>query len=187
MFRESTDRRVRREAFETYFGEFRKFQNTLAAMYAGSVKFDCYYADVRNFDSALARALFVSNVPVTVYDALVEAIHGGLPVMRRYLDLRRRVLGLEELHLYDLYTPMVDNIDFTMPYEDAKVLVKKHWRRLVKYTPHCWIKLFTKSGLTSMKTTAKRPARSRAAFTACIPYVLLNYTDTLDDALYSGA
>ena len=125
VYRESTDRRVRREAFETYFGEFAKFQNTLAAMYGGSVKFDCYYADVRGFDSALARALFASNVPVSVYDALVEAVHGGLPTMRRYLDLRRRVLGLDELHLYDLYAPMVDDIDMQMPYEDAKTLVKK--------------------------------------------------------------
>lgn len=182
VYRDSTDRRVRREAFEAYFGEFSKFQNTLAAMYSGSVKFDCYYADVRRFDSALARALFASNVPVSVYDALVEAVHAGLPTMRRYLDLRRRVLGLDELHLYDLYAPMVDDIDFQMPYEDAKTLVKKalaplgeaYGALLDKAYQEKWIDVYENHG----KTTG--------AFSCGVygvhPYVLLNYTDTLDDA-----
>lgn len=181
-FRESTDRRVRREAFETYFGEFRKFQNTLAAMYAGSVKFDCYYADVRNFDSALARALFVSNVPVTVYDALVEAIHGGLPVMRRYLDLRRRVLGLEELHLYDLYTPMVDDVDFKMPYEDAKVLVKKALAPLGEAYAALLDKAFHEKWIDVYENHGKTTGAFSCGVYGVHPYVLLNYTDTLDDA-----
>ncbi len=182
VFRESADRRVRREAFETYFGEFRKFQNTLAAMYAGSVKFDCYYANVRNFDSALARALFGSNVPVAVYDSLVEAIHGGLPTMRRYLDLRRRVLGLEELHLYDLYTPMVDDIDFKMPYADGRELVKKALAPLGEEYAALLDKAFNEKWIDVYENHGKTTGAFSCGVYGVHPYVLLNYTDTLDDA-----
>ncbi len=182
VYRESTDRRVRREAFETYFGEFRKFQNTLAAMYAGSVKFDSYYADVRGFESALARALFGSNVPVSVYDALIEAIHGGLPVMRRYLDLRRRVLGLDELHLYDLYAPMVDDIDYKMPYADGKELVKKALAPLGKDYAALLDKAFHEKWIDVYENHGKTTGAFSCGVYGVHPYVLLNYTDTLDDA-----
>lgn len=182
VFRESKDRRVRREAFETYFGEFRKYQNTLAAMYAGSVKFDCYYAKVRNFDSALSRALFASNVPVSVYDSLVEAIHNGLPTMRRYLDLRRRVLGLEELHLYDLYAPMVEDIDFKMPYEDAQVLVKKALAPLGEEYAALLDKAFQGKWIDVYENHGKTTGAFSCGVYGVHPYVLLNYTDTLDDA-----
>lgn len=182
VYRESTDRRVRREAFETYFGEFAKFQNTLAAMYGGSVKFDCYYADVRGFDSALARALFASNVPVSVYDALVEAVHGGLPTMRRYLDLRRRVLGLDELHLYDLYAPMVDDIDMQMPYEDAKTLVKKALAPLGEAYGALLDKAYNEKWIDVYENRGKTTGAFSCGVYGVHPYVLLNYTDTLDDA-----
>ena len=182
VYRESTDRRVRREAFETYFGEFAKFQNTLAAMYGGSVKFDCYYADVRGFESALARALFASNVPISVYDALVSAVHDGLPTMRRYLDLRRRVLGLDELHLYDLYAPMVDDIDFQMPYEDAKTLVKKALAPLGEAYAALLDKAYNEKWIDVYENRGKTTGAFSCGVYGVHPYVLLNYTDTLDDA-----
>ena len=182
VFRESPDPRVRREAFETYFGAFRKFQNTLAAMYAGSVKFDCYYANVRGFDSALSHALFGGNVPTTVYDALVEAIHGGLPIMRRYLDLRRRVLGLEELHLYDLYTPMVEGIDFQMPYEEAQSLVKKALAPLGKDYAALLDQAFQGKWIDVYENHGKTTGAFSCGVYGVHPYVLLNYTNTLDDA-----
>ena len=81
VFRESASADVRRESFEKYFGEFKKYINTWTAMYAGSVKVDCYYADVRGFDSACERALFSGNVPLSVYDNLVKSVHSGLPTM----------------------------------------------------------------------------------------------------------
>ncbi|MBQ8345685.1 MAG: oligoendopeptidase F, partial [Clostridia bacterium] len=97
VYRESRDRSVRKEAFETYFGEFGRYINTFAAMYAGSVKTDSYFASVRSFSSPCEASLYGGNVPVSVYDSLCEAVHGGLPTMKRYLELRRRQLGLEEL------------------------------------------------------------------------------------------
>ncbi|MBO5670146.1 MAG: oligoendopeptidase F, partial [Clostridia bacterium] len=182
VFRESKDARVRRESFEAYFGEFKKYINTLASMYAGSVKMDTYFTDVRGYSSACERALFGNNVPITVYDSLVDAIHDGLPTMKRYLALRKRVLGLETLNMYDLYTPIVDDVDFSVSYEEAKTLVKsaaaplgERYAALLDeaYANH-WMDVYENKG----KTTG--------AFSCGVygvhPYVLLNYTDTLDDA-----
>ena len=181
-FRESRSQDVRRESFEKYFGEFKKYINTLAATYSGSVKMDCYYSDVRGFDSACERALFGRNVPVAVYDSLTEAVHEALPTMERYLALRRRVLGLDVLNMYDLYCPMVEDVEFKIPFEEAKELVKKataplgeEYRKLLDraFSEH-WIDVYENKG------------KSTGAFSCGVygvhPYVLLNYTDTLDDA-----
>ena len=125
LYRESRNRDLRREAFRAYHGEFRKYRNTFAAMYAGQVKLDTYYADVRGFGSALEKSLFAHNVPVSVYDSLVEAIHGGLPIMERYLKLRQKLLGLDHLEMYDLYCPMVEDVEYKIDYETSKAMVKK--------------------------------------------------------------
>ncbi len=182
VFRESGDQRVRRESFEQYFGEFKKYINTLAAMYTGNVKMDNFYTRVRGYSSACEKALSGNNVPVEVYDKLAEAVHGGLSTMRRYLDLRRRVLGLDELNMYDLYCPMVKSVDMKVTYEEAQELVKKataplgetYQKLLDRAFSERWIDVYENKG----KTTG---AYSCGVF-GVHPYVLLNYTDTLDDA-----
>ncbi len=182
VFRESSDQRVRREAFELYFGEFKKFINTFAAMYAGNVKMDNYFTRVRGYASTCERALFADNVPVSVYDKLIEAIHQGLPTMRRYLELRRRVLGLDELNMYDLYCPIVKNVEMTVTFDEAKEMVRKatlplgeeYQKLLDRAFGERWIDVYENKG----KTTG---AYACGVF-GVHPYVLLNYTDTLDDA-----
>ena len=182
VYRESADQRVRRESFEKYFGEFKRFINTFAAMYAGNVKMDNYFTRVRGYASSCERALFADNVPVAVYDKLVEAIHAGLPTMRRYLELRRRVLGLDELNMYDLYCPIVSDVEMTVSFDEAKELVKKatlplgeeYQKLLDRAFNERWIDVYENKG----KTTG---AYSCGVF-GVHPYVLLNYTDTLDDA-----
>ena len=182
VYRESSDQRVRKESFEQYFGEFNKYINTFSAMYAGSVKKDNYFAKVRGYDSACGQALFGNNVPMSVYEKLIEAIHAGLPIMRRYLELRRRVLGLEELNMYDLYCPMVQDVDMTVTFDEAKDMVKKallplgeeYQKLLDRAYNERWIDVYENKG----KTTG---AYSCGVF-GVHPYVLLNYTDTLDDA-----
>ena len=182
VFRESKNRAVRKEAFEKYFGEYEKYINAITAMYAGSVKLDCYFSDVRGYASACEAALFANNVPVQLYDNLVSAVSGGLDTMKRYLELRRRALGLDELHLYDLYVPMVDEVDFDMPFDKACTLVKEalkplgeeYGKLLDRAFAERWIDVYENKG----KTTG---AYSSGVF-GVHPYVLLNYTNTLDDA-----
>ena len=182
VYRESRSQAVRKDSFEKYFGVFKAYINTLASTYAGSVKFDTFFAQTRGFNSACEAALFRSNVPVSVYDSLIEAIHEGLPTMRRYVELRKEILGLDELNMYDLYNPIVENVEIDMPYESAKELVKKALKPLGEkyqklldraYTEH-WIDVYENKG----KTTGAFSCGLHGVH----PYVLLNYTNTLDDA-----
>ena len=182
VYRESRDARVRKESFETYFGEFNKYINTFAAMYAGSIKMDNFYTRVRGFDSACERALFSNNAPISVYDKLIEAIHGGLPTMRRYLELRRRVLGLEELNMYDLYCPMVKSVDMSMTFEEAKELVLKACEPLGEEYQALLKRAFTERWIDVYETKGKTTGAYSCGVYGVHPYVLLNYSGKLDDA-----
>lgn len=182
VYRESADKRVRHEAFAKYFGEFKKYINTFAATYAASVKTDTFYANVRKYPSACEMALDGGNVPISVYDSLIDAVHEGLGAMKKYLKIRREALELDTLSTYDLYCPVVKNIDMKVEYDEAKELVKKatlplgeEYQKLLDraYSEH-WIDVYENKG----KTTG---AFSCGVF-GVHPYVLLNYTDTLDDA-----
>lgn len=182
LFRVSPDQQVRRESFEAYHGTFKKYINTIAVLYAGSVKLDTYYTNARKYSSACERALFASNVPLSVYDSLVEAVHQSLPAMERYLALRKKVLGLSELNMYDLYCPMVEDMDLHLTFEEAKDLVfrataplgEEYHRLLQRAFDERWIDVYENKG----KTTG--------AFSCGVygvhPYVLMNFAGSLEDA-----
>ena len=182
VFRESGDARVRKESFEAYFGEFKRYINTFAAMYAGSVKMDNYYTRVRGYGSTCERALFADNAPVSVYDKLVEAVHGGLPTMRRYLELRRRVLGLKELNMYDLYCPIVADVDMKIPYADAQKLVKEATKPLGEEYGRVLDRAFSERWVDVYENKGKTTGAYSCGVYGVHPYVLLNYADKLDDA-----
>lgn len=182
VYRASADRRVREDAFNGYFGTHKKYINTLAELYAGSVKFDTYFADVHNFASARERALFASCVPLSVYDNLIEAIHAALPTMRRYLELRKKVLGLDKIVLFDLYTPMIEDVDYPMPYEEGKKLVKEALKPLGKEYGKLLDKAYENGWIDVYENKGKRSGAFSCGVYGTHPYVLLNYTDTLDDA-----
>lgn len=182
LYRDSRNRAVRKEAFETYHGEFQRYINTIAAMYSGQVKLDEYYANVRGYKNALEKSLFGNNVPVAVYDSLVEAVHGGLPIMERYLKLRKKTLKLDALHMYDLYCPMVDEVSYDIDFEDCKALVKKALAPLgVDYA-----KLLDKAYREQWMDVYENKGKTTGAFSCGVfgvhPYVLLNYTRSLEDA-----
>ena len=182
VFRESGDARVRKESFEAYFGEFKRYINTFAAMYAGSVKMDNYYTRVRGYGSTCERALFADNAPVSVYDKLIEAVHSGLPTMRRYLELRRRVLGLKELNMYDLYCPIVADVDMKIPYADAQKLVKEATKPLGEEYGKLLDRAFSERWIDVYENKGKTTGAYSCGVYGVHPYVLLNYSDKVDDA-----
>ncbi len=181
-FRESNNREVRKESFEKYFGEFNKYINTLAAIYGNSVKFDNYYAKVRNHESACHKALFSSNVPVSVYDNLVNSLHNALPVMKRYLELRKKVLGLDELHMYDLYCPIVPECDGEMTYEEAKKMVKEACAPLGQRYLDLLDRAYNERWIDVYETKGKTTGAYSCGVYDVHPYVLLNFSGTFDDA-----
>lgn len=182
LYRDSRNRAVRKEAFETYHGEFQRYINTIAAMYSGQVKLDEYYANVRGYKNALEKSLFGNNVPVAVYDSLVEAVHGGLPIMERYLKLRKKTLKLDALHMYDLYCPMVDEVSYDIDFVDCKALVKKALAPLGED----YAKLLDKAYREQWMDVYENKGKTTGAFSCgdfgVHPYVLLNYTRSLEDA-----
>ncbi|MBE6541938.1 MAG: oligoendopeptidase F [Ruminococcaceae bacterium] len=182
VLRESKCREVREAAFEGMFGTYGKYINTFACTYGGSVKCDNMYADIRGFSSARAKALASSNVPESVYDALIEAVHNAIPTMEKYISLRQKALGLDKIDVYDLYTPMVSDVDYPMPYEDAYQIVLKACAPLGEEYVNVLKKAYEDNWLDVYETPGKESGAFSSGVYGVHPYVKLNYTDSLDDA-----
>lgn len=118
-FLQQRDPQVRRTAFHQFYAEFSDHQFTLAASLANSVRADVFYGRARNYPSAREAALFVDNVPIAVYDSLISTVRSNLDVLFRYFDLRKRILGLEEIHAYDTQVPLVENATTNIPWDGA--------------------------------------------------------------------
>lgn len=181
LYRESRVQSVRRESFQVYHGEFQRYINTFAAMYAGQVKLDTYFAEVRGYGSAVEKSLYANNVPLSVYDSLVEAVHGGLDTMRKYLALRKRVLGLDTLHMYDLYCPMVEDVTYHIDYEASKAMVKKALEPLGADYQRLLDKAYRESWMDVYENKGKTTGAFSCGVYGVHPYVLLNFTDSLED------
>lgn len=176
---ESPDRALRKSAYENLYDGFTAFKNTAAAILNGQNKQLKFYADARKYNSALEASLDATNVPVSVYDNLIEAVHAKLPSMHRYVRLRKKLLGVDELHFYDIYTPLLHGVDKHIPYEQAKQTVYdalaplgEDYRAILKEgLNNRWIDVYQNQGKRSGAYSAGAKVH---------PYVLLNYTGTLD-------
>ncbi|MGN0134013.1 MAG: M3 family oligoendopeptidase, partial [Anaerotignum sp.] len=124
-FLESPDRSIREQAFKNLYSVYSGQKNTIAATYASSVKSDVFFAEARKYDSSMEMALSDDNIPLSVYDNLIDTVNQNLPLLHRYVSLRKKELGVEELHMYDLYVPLVPDADVKIPYEEAKKTVKE--------------------------------------------------------------
>ncbi len=180
-FLESKDRRVRKDAFEAVYSSYKKMRNTLAASLTGNVKKNRFYSLVRKYPSALEASLDNDNISVNVYTTLIETVNKNLPLLDRYLKLRKKVLKLDELHMYDLYVPMVEEFDKKIPYEDAKTIVaealkplgEEYVTYLKKGFDSSWIDVYENEGKTS-------GAYAWGSYKTH-PYVLLNYQGKIND------
>ncbi len=178
---ESDDRRVRREAFESVYATYKSYRNTLAAAYSSNVKQEAFYAKARKYSSTLEKALDGGNIPAEVYKNLIAAVHENMHLMHRYVSLRKKLLGLEELHMYDLYAPLIADVKMEIPFEEGKNVVAKgleplgpdYQRILQEGYNSRWIDVYENENKRS-------GAYSWGAF-GTHPYVLLNYNDTLNN------
>ena len=180
-FLESDSVTVRKSAFEAMYHTYQAFRNTLAATFYANVKQANFYAAVRGYASSRAMELDGGNIPETVYDNLIAVVHERMPLMHRYVRLRKKALGLTEIHMYDLYTPMVKNVDIQVPFEEAKQIVKAglapmgeaYLSVLQQGFDNRWIDVYENQGKRS-------GAYSWGAY-GTHPYVLLNYQENLDN------
>ena len=182
-FIHSADRSIRSQAFRNLMNTYDSFGNTIAATYAASVKNDQFMAESHHYDSARQAAMEPLEIPESVYDNLIGVIHEYLPVLQEYLSLRKELLGLDELHLYDLYTPMTEEISMELTYEKAFDLVLEGLRpmgedyieKLKEARSGGWIDVYPSKGKSS-------GAFSAGDLRDVHPYVLLNHNDNIDSA-----
>lgn len=180
QFLESHDQKVRKEAFEKLYTAYDKFRNTLAAAFSANLQQELFFAQMRNYDSSRAAALDYSNIPLEVYDSLIEAVHRNLPLMYKYVDIRKKVLGVDELHMYDVYVPLVEQTNQKYTFTEAKELVRKglavlgddYLKILDEGFDNGWIDVYENQGKRS-------GAYSWGAY-GTHPYVLMNYNGSLN-------
>ncbi|MBQ8507889.1 MAG: oligoendopeptidase F [Clostridia bacterium] len=181
-YRESADPAIRKEAFEKYFGEYRKYINTVASLYSGSVKLDCYYAKVRNYPSALEGALYANDIPKSLYENLITCVREGIPAMERYLEIRRKLLGMDKLSLYDLYVPLIEDVDAEVPFEEAKRMVKEALKPLGEEYQALLDRAYSEQWIDVYENKGKTTGAYSCGVYGVHPYVLLNYSNKYDDA-----
>jgi oligoendopeptidase F len=180
-FLESADRRVREDAFKAVYGTYDSYKNTFASTLAGTVKRDNFFAKTRHFESARQAALNNNNIPEAVYDNLVKTVNDNLHLLHRYVGLRKKALGLDELHMYDLYTPLVKDAKMEVSFKEAQQLVLdsldpmgEEYKSIVKegYEKR-WIDVHENAG--------KRSGAYSSGAYGTMPYILMNWQDNVNN------
>ena len=180
-FLQSHDRKVRQAAFEKLYAKYKSQINTIGATYATSVKTDVIGAEIRHYPSARGAACFADNVSEDVYDNLIKVINENLPALHKYLEIRKRALGVEDLRMWDMYAPLVKIPQRTIPYEEAQAMVmealqpmgEQYLADLKHGFADGWVDVYETPGKTS-------GAYSFGSYDSK-PFVLLNYKETLQD------
>lgn len=177
---ESQDRTLRENTFHSFYGVYRSFENTLAATYNAEVRKNLFFAKARKYESPLESALQPVEVPVSVYRNLLAAVRGNLDKLHRYMDLRKKIMGLDELHMYDIYANMLPEADQVVPFSQArdelleatKVLGEEYRQVLASSFDQRWVDIYENQG--------KRSGAYSASCPGVHPFVLMSYQDTLN-------
>ncbi len=180
--RESRDRRVRADAFRVFHESFASMGNTIASLYAGQVRADVFKAKAKNYGSCLQRALFSDNLPESLYSGLIDAVHAYLPTHHRYLELRRKALGVDKLHIYDCYVPLVaDMDDISYTYEQAKSMVREYLAPLGETYRQDLDTLLAGGWVDVYEKPGKETGAYANGVYGVHPYMLLNFMGKLND------
>ncbi|KNF09511.1 oligoendopeptidase F [Gottschalkia purinilytica] len=180
-FMENKDRSVRKNAFKGLYDTYNKFRNTFATSLSGEVKKNIFYSKVRKYKSSLEASLDQNNISTKVYDNLISTVHDNLDLMHRYIKLRKKMLKLDELHMYDLYTPMVKDIDMKINYEEAKKIVLEGLNPLGEEYLNVVKEGYNSRWIDVYENRGKRSGAYSWGTYDSDPYILLNYHDTLDN------
>lgn len=176
----SKNRGVRKEAFDSMYEYWKNLKNTVAATYKGQIKEDFFSSEMRKFDSPLKESLYSDNIDISVYECLIQTVHKNLDNMYQYVDLRKQILGVDELHMYDVYVDLCEEEAKPIPFEEGKQIVfdalkplgETYLKDLNKAFEERWIDIYPNTG-------KKSGAYSWGTYDS-YPYLLLNYNDTVD-------
>ncbi|EMG6030541.1 oligoendopeptidase F [Enterococcus faecium] len=177
---ESTDRRVREAAFKGLYSVYEQFRNTFASTLGTHIKGHNFKAKVRNYSSTREASLSNNHIPESVYDTLVDVVNKHLPLLHRYMELRKRLLEVEKLHMYDLYTPVLGEAPITFTYEEAKEKALEALKPMGEEYMAIVEKAFSERWIDVVENKGKRSGAYSSGSYDTNPYILLNWHDTLD-------
>ena len=177
----SQDRNVREQSFTSLFGTYNKYRNTFAATLGGCVKKNLFYAKTRKYNSGLEAALEGDNIPVAVYNNLISTVNSNLDPLHRYVALKKRALKLEEIHMYDLYVPLVKDVELKYEYEEGQNLIKSALKPLGDEYAGILDKGFKSGWLDVYENKGKQSGAYSWGVYGVHPFVLLNYQNRYDD------
>ena len=180
-FLESEDRRVREDAFKAVYKTYGSFKNTFSSTLSGNIKKDNFNARIRKYDSARHAALAANNIPESVYENLVNTVNDNLHLLHRYVKLRRKVLGLDKLHMYDLYTPLVKDVKMEIPYGEAKEYVLKGLAPLGDEYNNILKEGFENRWVDVYENKGKRSGAYSSGAYGTNPYILMNWQDNVNN------
>lgn len=178
---ESNDRSVREAAFKGVYETYGSFKNTLAATFSSNLKQELFFTKARKYGSNVEKSLDDSNVPVEVYTNLIDAVHDNMDLMHRYVVLRKKLLGVDELHMYDIYTPLIQDVKMDMPFEEACKMVTEGLKPLGDEYQEILAEGFNNRWIDIYENENKRSGAYSWGAYGTHPYVLLNYNGTLDN------
>ncbi len=180
QFLESRNSEVRKAAFEGVYGTYRKQRNTIASTLNANVQKNLFYSRARKYPSTLEMYLYGDNIPKEVYTNLIDTIHKHLPLMHRYMKLRKQLLGVKELHMYDLFAPVVEEFDMNITFEEAKATVKESLKPLGESYLKVLQEGFDNAWIDVYENEGKRTGAYSWGAYGTHPYVLLNHKDNLN-------
>lgn len=180
QFLENPNREVRERAFKAVYETYAKQKNTIAAALNANVTKNMFYANVRKYPSVMEMNLYGDNIPTDVYNNLVDTIHESLPLLHRYMDLRKKLLGVDQLHMYDLFAPLVDEYKMDITYEEAKKTVKEGLAPLGKEYAEALQAGYDNRWIDVYENENKRSGAYAWGAYGTHPYVLLNHKDNLN-------
>ena len=178
---ESENRDVRKAAFQGLYSTYEGYKNTFAATLNGNLKKNIFNSNIRNYNSSREASLDQNNILTSVYDNLINSVHNNLDSMYKYMEIRKRALGVEELHMYDLYTPIVKDVDFKIPYKEGVELIKKALAPLGDEYMEVVEEGFSSRWIDIYENRGKRSGAYSGGSYDSKPFILLNYHDTLDN------
>ncbi|WP_173916936.1 oligoendopeptidase F [Halobacillus sp. Marseille-Q1614] len=180
-FLKSQNREVRKNAFLAMYETFGQFKNTFASTLSCNVKKNNYFATVKNYERAREKALDNNNIPESVYDNLIEAVNERLPLMHRYVEVRKKILELDELHMYDMYTPLVQDAEMEISYEEAQELVLDGLKPLGDEYVSIVKEGFTNRWIDVEENKGKRSGAYSSGHYGTNPFILMNWQDDVNN------
>lgn len=177
----SSDREKRKEAYEKYYGAYKSLLNTITSTYYGNVKKDVFYSKAYKFNSCLERALFEEDVDRSVYDNLLSSVKNSFPALHRYITDRKRILGYDKQGFYDLYAPLVSDVDFRMSYDEAYEYVINGLAPLGEEYQNLLRRGYEERWIDVEESEGKRSGAYSAGVAGIHPFVLLNYQTSISD------